>query len=91
MDFERQPVGSSAVNRDASFFKLFIRFLGVYWRTFIIVLWPIVLLPILFLNGENEFDTDGKSYVSLSKHLFYFSNLVNYFFNFIRQSTRLST
>lgn len=69
MDLGRQTAAAAAPNvviSDASFCKLFIRFLGVYWKTFIIVLWPVILLPILFINGDNDIDRDKKSYVSIN-------------------------
>lgn len=37
------------------FYILFIKFFGVYWKSTIVILWPLLLLPIIIFNTETMF------------------------------------
>ncbi|XP_003701228.3 protein I'm not dead yet [Megachile rotundata] len=40
--------------RTDSFGKLLVRFLSIYWRSFVIVLWPLILLPLVIVVESTE-------------------------------------
>ncbi|XP_066601410.1 protein I'm not dead yet-like [Prorops nasuta] len=40
--------------KDANFGLLLARFIGIYWRSFVLVLWPIILLPILVMDHGQQ-------------------------------------
>ncbi|XP_076634695.1 protein I'm not dead yet-like isoform X4 [Colletes latitarsis] len=43
-------INSTDRRKTTSFGTLLIRFLSIYWRSFVIVLWPLILLPIIIVE-----------------------------------------
>lgn len=39
--------------KNDGFGRLLLKFLTIYWRSFVVVLWPLILIPILILESEN--------------------------------------
>lgn len=32
--------------------RLLLKFLAIYWRSFIVIIWPLILIPILTIESE---------------------------------------
>ncbi|XP_046740192.1 protein I'm not dead yet-like [Diprion similis] len=43
------------VGKDVSFGHLLLRFFGIYWRSWIVILWPIILCPILIYDESTTY------------------------------------
>ncbi|XP_012270744.1 protein I'm not dead yet [Orussus abietinus] len=61
MDSKQEEIRSEGVEpdgkrmRDRSFFWLLLRFVQIYWRTFVVILGPLTLLPIVIINNHQMF------------------------------------
>lgn len=49
-DLDPEVAESNKRGKDVPFHVLLIRFLGIYWKSTIVILWPLLLLPIIIYN-----------------------------------------
>lgn len=47
--------GKSDFHGNASFGRLLLRFITIYWRSLVVILWPILLCPILIINNATAY------------------------------------